>query len=354
MLIPGGRVPVATPGISARAAAQSVAAQHAVGGLPRTPPRTQTGRTTTGGATGSTSRTSPGNGWSASTPIASSSSFTAPRTPSGATSPPPSSLRTPTAAQSTAAGTCMATQRRPARKSVTERPSQGVRGGVRAGLPGSGGQGSSQANTSSGTVWPVPLRSVGRGTGGRPSAGGSGQIGGKAGGATATPAGGYPSRHAVETPGSPRRCARSLSPPQAEPPVRLARAPPQSQPVADQWVNEDSASEQAVLHDTSMSRVIRTLDLSSEKKRLDLSSETSQLSSSPLSPLNERRQVRSAVTKGAEVSKLFIEKPVVVEKISWHEHADTTPPPSRSPPEGSSPKLRPSLYHNYPTLGLYA
>lgn len=388
MLLPGARAPpgahVASGGISTRTAPHAATAHHAerghaigersggavastavAGGLPRTPPRTTAGRTSTGGgATGSTSRTSPGNVWSTSTPIASSSSFTAPRTPPGAASSPTGALRTPAATLATA---CMsadpttpphissaashqsslprsamnaAPHRRPARKSPTA--GTGVRGGVRAGLPNSSvGQGGSQANTSSGTVYSATphLRGIGRGAPSSASGRPSGQVSSssKAIGSAA----GYISRsaHAMETPGSPRRCARSLSPSQVDI-APGAPAPRRPQPVSHKWVNEDSTSgtdlnEDAVLNDSGMSRVLRALDLSSE---------TSQISpTSPLSPLNEGNERRQVNTVKIAATKVELRP----------EHADATPPALRPTSEDEPPKLRPHLYANYPTMGLY-
>lgn len=350
MLLPGTRVPpgaqVSTAG-PARAVAErsgAVAAQ----GLPRTPPRTGAGRSSLGaGVTGSTSQISPGNVWSTSTPMAASSSFTAPRTPPGATSP--STLRTPTAVASATADpatppytgsaasqsaiprsavNAAAPQRRPARKSATERPA-GVRGGIRAGIPNStGAHGNCQAS-SSGAGYPVPLRSVGRGaasgSSGRTSGGGSGQVSASSKALSSTSAAGYAHRGVAETPASTRRCARSLSPPQAD---SAPAAPQRPQPPGERkWVSEDVSTEQAVLHDTSLSRVSRSLDLSSETSRV----------SSPLSPLNERRQIQSAATKV---------------QSHYKEYGDAAPAELRPPTKDESPSLRPQLYHNYPTLGL--
>lgn len=328
MLLPGAQV---TPGAPAR-----------------TPPRTSTGGRSSvgGGATGSSARTPPGNAWSASTPIATASNYPGPRSPSGVAPASPSQLHTPCVAPivTPSGGASMtaettppytstpamsqqsavrrgavnaASQRRPMRKSMTERPSQGVRGGIRASLPNSAGPSGNQDNTP-GMVWPASARNTGRGASGRPSGVGIGQVSASA---KAPAAAGYPpGRSAAETPGSPRRSARSLSPLQAEPHAAVASAPQRPQPIPSKWVSEDFGKEQ----------VIRTLDLSSETSQISPSA------SSPLSPLNARWQVSSMTTQAIH-----------------DEYVDLAPALLQPNGDDELPQMRSYLYHNYPTTGLY-
>lgn len=147
-IIPAGaQVPAPFPSsaLSTRAAA-TVAASSTTAPLPRTPPRANTSRTAGQGAS---SRTPPGSTWAPTTPVS-----------CGAAPSAAGTLRTPPSAH-----TCMCVPRpvnaprRGATRKSTDRPPQGVRSNIRTTLPSNMG-GTVQATTS---VWPVPLRGAGRG-----------------------------------------------------------------------------------------------------------------------------------------------------------------------------------------------
>lgn len=383
MLLPGARVSsgaqVANTGLSMRSATHHHAerthpersapvhapgvATSASGGLPRTPPRTNaTGRVSGaggssssaahGGTSGSASRASPSSAWGTTTPVG--SIHPAPRTPQGNSSPGP--LRTPGATttacmgeapttptysgtqQSCASRTAVnaAPQRRPARKSLTDRPSQGVRGGVRAGLPGSGTSSSSQdtygtGRCSSGALLSAPLRGMGRsgasgGTNARTNRSDNAstnlsaslKVGANVSQAAAPSAAvsNAGQRHSAETPSSPRhRSQRSPSPQSAVEPTTSAPSP-SSRTI--KWISDwqdignDPPRDEAI-HQEGSPKVLR--------ERED-NHDSSQLSSSPLSPLNDRRQMKSGMAKFKAL-------------------------------DDDAPKMRPHLYQNYPTIGLY-
>lgn len=85
---------------------------------------------------------------------------------------------------------------------------------------------------------------------------------------------------------------------------------------ATRWIGEEFGSDptldEAILQEGSP-KVIREVEENHD---------ASQLSSSPLSPLNDRRQIKNAMIKFKAL-------------------------------DDDAPKMRPHLYQNYPTMGLY-
>lgn len=342
MLPATARVPAAYPGSSGALPVRTTAtAAAAHGQLPRTPPRASASRAAGhGGAT---------------------AAVAAAAAAAGAPAVEPS---TPT--YTSAAHQCVRavnTQRRGTARKSTDRPPQGLRGGVRAAVPttATGTVGSGTGSLQAGPpVWPVQHRGgTGRGNAGPGAVSGldrQGVAAGSASGIKATvaahitaaalPAGSMPGSrgHAEPAPVTPRRQMRAPSPPQQQPP--LLQQQQQHTPQQLQQTLQQQQQQHSPLPSHGQPQVQPHAQHLQQQQQDQASHGMAGAPSVAASRAAALVEDRHPEPRGLPAK----EREPVPSPLSPHN--ERTLPPSA--PAEEPRKLRPQLYQNYPTRGLYA